>query len=155
MNVYAVDKYPRPSEYAKEVWGMDKLDDLLAMSDWLVVTAPITDETRGLIDEAKLGLMKQGAHVIVISRGGIVDEYALAEAIESGHLGGAGVDAMEPEPPALDNPLWENRNVIISPHASAFTRGLFVGRRDVFKENFRRYLAGEPFLYVCDKKLGY
>ena len=155
MNDYAVDKFPRPAEYAKEVWDMDKLDDLLAISDWLVITAPITDETRMMIDKSKRALMKKGAHVIIISRGGIVDENALAEAIESGHLGGAGVDALEPEPPVPDSPLWENPNVIISPHASAFTSGLFVGRRNVFKENLRRYLAGEPFLYVCDKKLGY
>ncbi len=155
MNVYAVDKFPRPSEYAKEVWDMDKLDDLLAISDWVVVTAPITDETRMMIDKSKLALMKQGAHMVIISRGGIVDEYALAEAIESGHLGGAGIDALEPEPPVPNSPLWENPNVIISPHASAFTPGLYIGRRNVFKENFRRYTAGEPFLYVCDKELGY
>lgn len=155
MDVYAVDKNPMPSEYAKEVWGLDKLDDLLSISDWFVVTAPITEDTRMMIDKSKVGLMKQGAHMIIISRGGIVDEDALAKAIESGHLGGAGIDALEPEPPVPDNPLWDNPNVIISPHASAYTPGMYVGRRDVFKENFRRYVAGEPFLYVCDKKLGY
>ena len=155
MNVYAVDKFPRPSEYAEEVWGLDKLDDLLAISDWLVVTAPITDETRGMIGKEQLRKMKPGSHMIIISRGGIVDEFALGEAIESGHLAGAGVDAFDPEPPVPENPLWDNPNVVMSPHASAFTPGLYIGRRNVFKENFRRYLAGEPFLYVCDKKLGY
>ena len=155
MKVYAIDKFPRPSEYAEEVWGLDKLDDLLAISDWLVVTAPITDETRGMIGKEQLQKIKQGSHMIIISRGGIVDEFALGEAIESGHLAGAGVDAFDPEPPVPENPLWDNPNVVMSPHASAFTPGLYIGRRNVFKENFRRYLAGEPFLYVCDKKLGY
>lgn len=155
MNVYAVDKFPRPSQYAEQVWGLDRLNDLLAISDWLVVTAPITEETRGMIGRKQLARMKPGAHMIVISRGGIVDEYALSEAIGSGHLAGAGVDAFDPEPPVADNPLWGNRNVVMSPHASAFTPGLYIGRRNVFKENFRRYLAGEPFLHVCDKKLGY
>ena len=155
MDVYAVDKFPRPSEYAEEVWGLDRLNDLLSISDWLVVTAPITGETRGMIGREQMRLMKRGAHVIVISRGGIVDEYALSKEIEAGHLAGAGIDAFDPEPPAPDNPLWENPNVIISPHASAFTPGLYIGRREVFKENFRRYLAGEPFLHVCDKQLGY
>ena len=134
---------------------MDRLDDLLAISDWLVVTAPITDETRGMIGKEQLQKMKPGSHMIIISRGGIVDEFALGEAIESGHLAGAGVDAFDPEPPVPENPLWDNPNVVMSPHASAFTPGLYIGRRNVFKENFRRYLAGEPFLYVCDKTLGY
>ena len=155
IDVYAVDKYPQDSPYAKEVWGLDKLDDMLAISDWLVVTAPITDETRGMIGPKELAKLKKDAFVVIISRGGIVDEYALAEAIKSGHLSGAGVDALEPEPPVPDNPLWTTENVLISPHASAFTRDLYLGRREGFRENLRRYLRGEDFLYVCDKKLGY
>ena len=105
MKVYAVDKFPRPSEYAEEVWGLDKLDDLLAISEWLVVTAPITDETRGMIGKEQLQKMKPGSHMIVISRGGIVDEFALGQAIESGHLAGAGVDAFDPEPPRARQPV--------------------------------------------------
>ncbi len=154
MEVYAVDKFPRSSPYAKEVWGLDRLDDLLAMSDWFVVTAPITPETRNMIDRRRIGLMKPTAHLIVISRGGIVDEQALAVAVRSGKLAGAGLDATDPEPPAPDSPLWATPNIVLSPHASALTPSLFIGRREVFKENLRRYLAGEPFLYVCDKKTG-
>lgn len=155
IDVYAVDKYPRDSPYALDVWGLDRLDEMLSLSDWLVVTAPVTDETRGMIGAEQLAKLKKGAFVIIISRGGIVDEWALAEAVESGHLGGAGVDALEPEPPAPDNPLWTTKNVLISPHASAYTPGLYFGRREVFKENLRRYLRGDDFLYVCDKELGY
>ncbi len=155
MEVYAVDKFPRPSPHAREVWSLDRLDGLLAMSDWFVVTAPLTAETRGLIDGRRISLMKRSAHLIVISRGGIVDEEALSKAVRSGALAGAGIDATEQEPPAPDSPLWDTPNIILTPHASAFTPNLYIGRREVFKENLRRYLAGEPFLYVCDKKAGF
>lgn len=155
MEVYAVDKFPRPSPHAREVWGLDRLDQLLEMSDWFVVTAPRTAETRGLIDRRRIGLMKSSAHLIVISRGGIVDEEALGRAVLSGDLAGAGIDATEKEPPAPDSPLWDTPNILLSPHASAFTPSLYLGRREAFKENLRRYLAGEPFLYVCDKKEGF
>ncbi len=155
MEVYAVDKFPRSSPYAKEVWGLKRLDELLAMSDWFVITAPVTSETRNMIDRRRIGIMKPSAHLIVISRGGIVDEQALAEAVRSGKLAGAGLDATDPEPPAPDSPLWDTPNIVLTPHASALTPSLYIGRREVFKENLRRYLAGEPFLYVCDKRAGY
>lgn len=155
MDIYAVDKYPRESPHAKEVWGLDKLDHLLSLVDFFVVTLPITDETRGMISRERIGLMKKNAHLIVISRGGIVDEQALVEAVRSGQIAGAGLDALEPEPPDPNSPLWDTPNIILSPHASALTRDLYVGRRECFKENLRRYLAGEPFLYVCDKQQGF
>ena len=155
MEVYAVDKNPRPSEHAKEVWGLDKLDDLIAMSDWLVVACPYTDETKGSIDGDRIASMKPNAHIIIISRGGIVDEQAMCEAIRAGELAGAGLDAMAPEPPDPDSLLWTTPNVIFSPHASALVPDMYLGRREVFKENLRRYLAGEPFIYECDKVEGY
>ncbi len=155
MCVYAVDKNPRPSKYVDEVWGPDRLDELAALSDWFVVACPYTDETLNSIDRGRIGLMKPTAHIIVISRGGIVDEEAMCDAIRGGKLAGAGLDAMEPEPPQPDSPLWDTPNVIFSPHASALVPDMYIGRREVFKENLRRYIAGEPFLYECDKVAGY
>ena len=155
MRVIAVDRDPRPSEHASEVWGVEQLDELATESDWFVVACPYTAETRMSIDARRIGLMKPTAHVIVISRGGIVDEDAMCAAIRAGELAGAGLDAMEPEPPSPDSPLWDTENVIFSPHASALTPDMYRGRREVFKENLRRYLAGEPFLYECDKAAGY
>ena len=155
MNVYAVDKHPRPSEHAEEVWGLDKLDDLIAMSDWFVVACPYTSETMNTIDKRRIALMNPTAHIIIISRGGIVDENAMCEAIRAGKLAGAGLDAMEPEPPDPDSLLWTTPNIIFSPHASALVPDMYLGRREVFKENLRRYLAGEPFIYECDKVAGY
>ena len=155
MQVCAVDKYPRASKYVDDVWGLDRLDDLVAMSDWFVVACPYTDETINSINRRRIKLMKSTAHIIVISRGEIVDEEAMCDAIREGKLAGAGLDAMEPEPPYPDSPLWDTPNVIFSPHASALVPGMYIGRREVFKENLLRFLSGDPFLYECDKVAGY
>ena len=156
MEVYSVDTRPVPAPpEVREVWGSERLEDLLKISDWFVVASPLTSETRGLIDRRRIGLLKPGAHVIVISRGGIVDETALAEALRSGRLAGAGLDVTAEEPLPPDNPLWDLENVLLTPHASALTPGLWEARRQIFKENLRRFLANEPFLYVCDKRAGF
>ena len=156
MEVYAVDVDPRtPPPSVKEVWGPDRLDDLLRISDWFVVTAPLTADTRGLVDRRRLGLMKETAHVIIISRGGIVDEDALTDALASGRLAGAGIDAFLEEPLAPESPLWDMANVVITPHNSAATADTIQGRREIFGENLRRFLANEPFLYTVDKRAGF
>ena len=156
MEVYAVDAQPMaaPPE-VKDVWGIDRLDELLQMSDWFVITAPFTSETEGLIDRRRLELIKPGAYVIAISRGGILDEGALIEGLRSGRIAGAGLDVTAVEPLPADSPLWDMENVILSPHASALTAEMWEGRRQIFKENLRRFLADEPFLYVCDKQAGF
>lgn len=156
MVVHAVDirSIPTPPG-VKAVWGPERLDDLLKISDWFVVTAPLTSETKGLIDRRRIELMKPSAHIIVISRGGIVDEAALIDALRSGQIAGAGLDALAPEPLSPDSPLWDMDNVILTPHASALTPEMWEGRRQIFKENLRRFLANEPFLYVCDKQAGF
>ena len=156
MPVYAVDARPGPAPpEVKEVWGPERLDDLMRVSDWFVVTAPLTEETRGVIDRRRIGLLKDGAYMVVISRGGIVDEDALADSLRSGRLAGAALDATAEEPLPNDSPLWDMDNVILSPHASALTPEMSEGRRRIFKENLRRFLANEPFLYVCDKLAGF
>ena len=156
MEVYAVDMKPfPPPPGVRGVWGLDRLDDLLRISDWFVVTAPYTRDSRGMIGERELGLMKPTAHMIIISRGGIVDEDALYESLESGRIAGAGIDAFEVEPLAEDSRWWGLENAIISPHASALTTQMVSGRREIFKENLRRFLANEPFIYVCDKTAGF
>ena len=128
---------------------------MLRVSDWFVVTAPYTRDSKGMIGARELGLMKPTSHLIVISRGGVVDEDALYETLESGRIAGAGIDAFESEPLPQDSRWWALENVIISPHASALTVKMWEGRREIFKENLRRFLANEPFLYVCDKTAGF
>jgi len=95
--------------------------------------------------------------VIVISRGAIVEEEALAEALRDGRIAGAGTDSLAREPPDPDNPspLWELENVLGTPHTSSASPDMFAGRRDACKENLRRYLAGEPLRCVRDKKAGF
>ena len=156
MDVYGVDiRKMSPPPGVREVWGVDQIDDLMAVSDWLVVTAPLTKETRGMIDAGRLGRLKKGAVVIVISRGSIVEEDALVAVLRSGHIAGAALDATAEEPPAPDSPLWDAPNLLLSPHISADSPQLWVRRKEIFKENLRRYLAGEPLLNVCDKRAGF
>lgn len=156
MRVLAMDKRPvRPPQGVEAVWPAEKLDDLLRQSDWVVVTTPYTKETKGLIDRRRIGLMKRGAFLIAVSRGDIVDEAALVDALKSGHLRGAGLDVTAVEPLPDSSPLWDMENVIISPHVSAYTPGTFSGRREIFKENLRRAMANRPFLYAADKKAGF
>ena len=156
METYAVDVRPMaaPPE-VKELWGLERLDELLGISDWFVVTVPFTSQTNGIIDRRRIGLLKPGAHLIAISRGGIIDEEALIESLRSGRIVGAGLDVTDKEPLPDDNPMWDMKNVLLSPHVSALTPEMYEGRKEIFKENLRRYLANQPFLYVCDKQAGF
>ncbi|MBM3956766.1 MAG: D-2-hydroxyacid dehydrogenase, partial [Gemmatimonadetes bacterium] len=99
--------------------------------------------------------MKPTARVIIISRGGIVEEGALIKALQDGTIAGAGIDAFVTEPLPEDSPFWDMDNVLLSPHASGITPEMWEGRRQILRENLRRYLSNEPLLYVCDKKAGY
>ncbi|MBI4219872.1 MAG: D-2-hydroxyacid dehydrogenase [Chloroflexi bacterium] len=156
MKVFAVD--PGPAEVpaaVTECRGLDGLDDLMRKAEWFVVTAPIKPETRHAIDGRRIRMLPAGAHVIVASRGGIVDEQALAEALAERRLGGAALDATEVEPLHASSPLWGMSNVIITPHASALSPQLYEGRRQIFRDNLRLFIAGKPLMHVCDKKAGF
>jgi phosphoglycerate dehydrogenase-like enzyme len=156
MRVIGVDAREdiRP-EGVDAVWGLDRLDDLLRESDFFVVAAPLTDQTRGLIDRRRIGLLHRGSYFFIISRRGIVDEEALADALEAGDIVGAGLDVTAIEPLPRDSRLWSIPTLVLSPHVSAYTPGMLEGRRRIFKENLRRYLADEPLLHVCDKVAEY
>lgn len=156
MTIYGVDIEPMdPPQGVEAVWGLDRLDEMLGTSDWVVVTAPRTEASRGLIGPAQFERLKQGAHIIVVSRGSIVDEDALVEALRSGKVAGAALDATDIEPLPSESPLWDFPNVIISPHVSGETVPLWERRKEIFKENLRRYLAGEELMFVADKARGY
>ena len=156
IKVHAVDLKPMsPPAGVAEVCTLEGLDQLLQISDWFVVTAPLTNQTQGLINRTRIKQLKLGSHVIIISRGGIVDEVALAEGLGSGYIGGAAFDALQTEPLPPDSPFWDMPNVLISPHCSADSPQMWERRREIFKENLSRYLNGAPLLYVCDKRAGY
>jgi phosphoglycerate dehydrogenase-like enzyme len=119
------------------------LDELLPRADSVVVTLPLTDETRGMFDRRRIGLMKAGAIFVNIGRGPVVDEDALIDALRSGHLRGAALDVYSTEPLPADSPLWELDNVILSPHTAA--QSIHENERivELFADNLRRYLAGQ------------
>jgi phosphoglycerate dehydrogenase-like enzyme len=133
-------------------------DDLAAEAGWcdhLILAAPLTAQTRGLVNAAVLDAMKPDAHLVNIARGPMVDESALLAALTEGRIGGATLDVFDTEPLPPEHPLWDAPNVTITAHMSADV----VGWRDTlaaqFATNARRWLAGEPLLNVVDKKLGY
>ena len=99
--------------------------------------------------------MPKGAQIIVVSRGGIVDEDALAAALHSGHIAGAGLDATATEPLPQDSPLWTAPNLLISPHSSALSTTLAAERQQIFRANLRRFVEGRALAFVCPIGRGY
>jgi phosphoglycerate dehydrogenase-like enzyme len=131
------------------------LTELLTQSEALVVTAPETPETRGLLDAAALRTLPRGAILVNVARGGLVDEAALVEALRDGHLRGAGLDVFAVEPLPETSPLWALPNVLLTPHVSAVTRGYWRRETDLIVENARRFLAGETLRNLVDRAAGY
>jgi glyoxylate/hydroxypyruvate reductase len=120
-----------------------ELDELLPRADSVVITLPLTTETRGLIDRRRIGLLKPGAILVNLGRGPVLDEDALIDALRSGRVRGAALDVFATEPLPPDSPLWELDNVILSPHTAA--QSIRENERivELFADNLRRYLAGE------------
>ncbi len=135
--------------------GFDALHDLLPRADWLVLAAPLTDATRGLLDAGALAALPPTARVINVGRGGLVVEPALIDALRAGRIAGAALDVVAEEPLSGHSPLWDLPGVIVSPHMSGDTIGWRTALMDVFTANLACYRAGEPLHNVVDKTLGY
>ena len=131
------------------------LTELLSRADAVVVACPLTAETRHLIGAAELAAMKKSAYLVCVSRGGIIDEEALARALTKGDLAGAGLDVCEVEPPPQDSPLWEAPNLILTPHRAGASQHRDRVTFEFFAANLERYLGGEVPLNVVDKRRGY
>jgi phosphoglycerate dehydrogenase-like enzyme len=145
--VVAVARSARQDEFADVVVPSHQLHAVLAAADSLVITAALTEETRGMIDRRALDAMKSGGVLVNVARGGIVDTEALVNALRSGRLAGAGLDVTDPEPPPPDHPLWSCPNLIVTPHVSGL--GSEAVRRRIGRlvmENLGRFLAGEELL---------
>jgi phosphoglycerate dehydrogenase-like enzyme len=156
MDVIAIDPHPEAgAPFVHETWGMERLADLLAQSDVVVVSAPLTNESYHLLDDAALAQMKPTAYLVVVSRGGIVDENALAEALQEGKLAGAGLDVTEIEPLPAESPLWDVPNLIITPHTAGDSSEKERRCVEILKENLGRYSRGETLLNLVDKQRGY
>lgn len=157
MRVSAVRRNPdrAPVDFVDRVYGPAQLHDLLADSDFVVLSAPLTAETAGMIGSRELRLMKSGAFLINIARGKLIEQDQLARELAAGTIGGAALDVFEHEPLDPASPLWDLPNVIITPHTSAFFTEYWERAVDLFAQNLRRFENNEPLVNVVDKAAGY
>ena len=119
-------------------------EDVIAGSDFITVHVPLTPQTRGMIGKKELAAMKPGSIIVNCARGGLIDESALAEALASGHLAGAGLDVMEPAPPTGDHPLLKQENVIITPHTAFFSQASTLELERRTAQEVVRVVGGAP-----------
>lgn len=133
-----------------ETVRFDALATVLPRADWLILACPLNDETRRLIDAAALARLKPGARVVNVARGEVVDEAALAAALESGHVGGACLDVFEVEPLPAASPLWRHPNAMVMPHSAGQAAGNAQRVAEIFLGNLERWLRGRPLLNAIE-----
>jgi phosphoglycerate dehydrogenase-like enzyme len=156
MRVIALEaKQMVPLEYVDSILSPGLIRQFLAQSDFVVITLPLTPETRGMIGEAELNAMKREAYLVNVARGGIVDEPALLRALREKRIAGAGLDVFGTEPLPSESPFWELPNVIISPHIAGRRGDYNALATDLFCQNLKRYLNGESLLNIIDKQKGF
>jgi len=156
MRVIAAREHPeKGGEGADAIYGPAQIAEIFRQSDYVVLAAPITAETKALANTERLALMKPDACLINVGRGLLVDGAALAEALREKKIGGAALDVFPKEPLAPDSPLWELPNLLITPHTAALTDKLWERHYALFSENLRRFLNGEHLLGIVDKEKGY
>lgn len=135
-----------------EIWPTDRLNELLAESDFVVIAAPHTPETTKLFRTPRFEAMKRSAILINIGRGAIVDLADLTSALQRGLIAGAGLDVFETEPLPAEHPLWQMENVIITPHVAGTSPRIAERHLATLLENVRRFVSNEPLLNVVDKR---
>ncbi len=156
MDVSAVDVNPMEKpDYVKDLQLMDGMPALLRESDVVVVTVPITAETRGMIGPDELALLQPEAFFIVISRGGIIHEPTLIRMLEEGKLAGAALDVAATEPLPADDPLWDAPNLFITPHSSPSSVQTTSNVGRIMRDNLKRFLNGEPLQNTVGIERGY
>ena len=149
LKVIGVRRSPQtPDDPVDELHPPSKLHELLPRADWIVMTCPLTNETRNMIDAEAFARMKKGARLINIARGEVVDEAAMIAALRSGQLGGAALDAHTQEPLPADSPLWDLPNVIVTPHNASASTGNEGRAAEMFIANYARWARGEPLANV-------
>lgn len=156
MRIIAVREHPeRGSEGAERVVGPAQLKNVLAEADYVLLAAPLTARTQTLFNEDAFSAMKRGACFLNVSRGALVDEKALADALRAGMILAAALDVFEVEPLPSDSPLWELENLLITPHTAALTDKLWDRHYQRITENLQRYVDNRPLLGEVDKHKGY
>ncbi len=157
MEVWALRRSPsgEADAFADRILGPDGLDELVAAADHLLVVAPLTAETRGMIDAAAFARMKPGAYFYNMGRGGLVEQDALIAALRDGRIAGAGLDVVEPEPLPPDSPLWAMRNVVITGHTAGNTPRFLERTVGFIADQIGRFRRGEPLRNPINSQAGY
>ena len=140
-----------------KVLSVKELDDVLPETDLLAMSLPATAETKGILSRERMALMPEGAYIVNVGRGSAIDEDALADNLESGHLAGAALDVFQTEPLPADNRLWKTKNLLITPHVAGNMTLPYTKDKNVnmFLEDLRNYKEGRPLRYLVDRRLGY
>ena len=155
MNVVGLKRTVEDLENFDEVRPLNELQRSMKTADYVVILAPLTKETRGLIGKEELALMKEDAVLINLARGPLVDEAELIKALEEKKIRGAGLDVFSREPLFSDSPLWDLDNIILTPHLGGFSDVSNERSIALISENIRRYYAGEKLKNIVDLELGY
>jgi D-2-hydroxyacid dehydrogenase (NADP+) len=156
MRIIAVDPKDLPMMRSVErVVAPDRLADVLPEADVIFISAPLTEQTRGLLGDREFGRMKPGVFIINVARGGIIRTDALVRALAGGRVGGAGLDVVDPEPLPRGHPLWRTGRVVLTPHVAGGSDQGMERRRELITENVRRFTRGLPLRNVVDKAAGY
>ena len=153
MRVIGVTRSGRGSRHALRVYRTTALRAALARADFVVLTLPLSDETRGLVGPAELAALKPTAWLLNVARGPIVDEAALLAALRARRIGGAVLDVFDTEPLPPDHPLWGFDNVVVTPHISGPSTPREIG--PIFNDNLRRYATNRPLRHPVDRARGY
>lgn len=156
MKVIAVRENPgKGAEPAHEVYGPDKIDELLPRADYVLLCTPVTPATNAIINKDRLNKMKHSACLINVARGPLIDDAALIDALQHDRIAGAALDVFVEEPLPPESPFWSLNNVLITPHTAAVTEKLWERHYDLIVENLNRFIAGKPLLNEVDKRRGY
>lgn len=155
--ITGVNRSGRPLEGFDEILPFSALDNALKSAEFLIMSLPNTAETAGLLSRERIALLPREACVVNVGRGSAIDQQALADALNSGHLAGAALDVTVPEPLPKEHPLWNAKNLVLTPHVSGnvslgYTRDLNV---EMFCEDLQNYMAGRPLRGLVDRRRGY
>jgi phosphoglycerate dehydrogenase-like enzyme len=156
MRVIAVREHPEQgAEGCDAVFGMRDLDEQVTGADFVVLAAPLTEKTKGIMNAERLGMMKKTSYLINVSRGPLIDDEALVTALREKRIGGAGLDVFPQEPLPSDSPYWSLENCLITPHTAALTERVWERQLVLLTDNLHRYRAGKPLRNLVDKRRGY
>lgn len=156
MRVTGLRNTPAPHPACEQVLSIDALDTILPDTEFLLLSCPLTPATLKILDRRRIALLPSGAFVVNIGRGPLIDQEALAHALDGGHLGGAVLDVFDPEPVPADDRIWTTRNMIMTPHVSVDDAVSYIPRSlDIFFANLAAFERGEPLLTPVDFSRGY